>query len=377
MTVGGDSRDEGRGGAPPTSESTADPAATRDRSAARGVDAPQHPDGTRGPRAAPRRKRLGVIGTFVWDVIYGRDPRELPVEEWGGITYALAAIDAALPADWEIVPIMKVGSDLAGRAAEFLRTLRRAAPDAALVEVPYPNQRVELRYVSDERRSEVLSGGVPGWTWLGLKPLLDGLDALYVNFLSGWELDLETCQLLRQHFRGPIYCDLHMLLMSVQPGGLRAPLPLPNAAEWCRCFDFLQVNEDELAMMAPDPMALAATALGAGVRVLNVTLGSRGAVYFASPGFERLEDLRRPAPLGLAVGPIRTALVPPAPRRTIGPGDPTGCGDVWGATYFSRLVAGDNLTDAMAAAHAAAARNVEHRGATGLATYLRGELSLT
>lgn len=333
-----------------------------------------------GPASGRReggRKRLGVIGTMVWDVIYGRDPRELPVEEWGGITYALAAIDAALPDDWEIAPVMKVGADLAERAAGFLRTLRRSAPDGALVAVPYPNQRVELRYHTAERRSEILSGGVPGWTWIGLKPLLEGLDALYVNFLSGWELDLETCQLLRQHFRGPIYCDLHMLVSAVQPSGLRTLQPLPNAAEWCRCFDFLQVNEDEMATMAPDPLALAATALSAGVRVLNVTLGSRGAVYFAAPGFERLADLGRVEPLGHALGPARTALVPGLASRTAGPGDPTGCGDVWGATYFSRLVAGDNLADAMRAAHAAAARNVEHRGATGLATFLRGELSLT
>ena len=27
----------------------------------------------------PRRKRLGVIGSFVWDIIHGRDPRETPV----------------------------------------------------------------------------------------------------------------------------------------------------------------------------------------------------------------------------------------------------------------------------------------------------------
>ena len=33
--------------------------------------------------------RIGVIGIFVWDVIHGRDPRDAPVEEWGGITYAL------------------------------------------------------------------------------------------------------------------------------------------------------------------------------------------------------------------------------------------------------------------------------------------------
>jgi hypothetical protein len=71
--------------------------------------------------------RIGVIGSFVWDVIYGRDPRSLPVEEWGGITYALSGLDAALPDDWEIVPVMKIGEDLATRARQFLasRAMRR------------------------------------------------------------------------------------------------------------------------------------------------------------------------------------------------------------------------------------------------------------
>src|SRR6185436_1124825 len=151
--------------------------------------------------------RLGFISTIVWDVIYGRDPRNAPVEEWGGAAYSLSALDAALPANWEIVPIIKVGADLSDRAGVFVRSLDRAAADSPLIEVPQPNNRVELRYHSDERRSEVLTGGVPGWTWLGLKPVIDAarLDALYINFISGWELDLETAQLIRQHFAGPIY----------------------------------------------------------------------------------------------------------------------------------------------------------------------------
>lgn len=322
--------------------------------------------------------RLGVISTFVWDIIYGRDPRNAAVEEWGGATYALSALDAALPDGWDIVPVMKVGSDLAARARQYVRGLRHLAPDAELIEVPQPNNRVELRYLTDERRSEVLSGGVPGWNWLGLKPAIESarLDALYVNLIAGWELDLATARLLRQWFRGPIYCDLHMLVMAVQPGGLRTPRPLPNVREWCECFDILQVNEEEMSMMAPDPMALAATALDAGVRCLVVTMGKRGAVYFAAPDFERLDDLRKPRPLGATLGPIRTALVPAA-RSAADPGDPTGCGDVWGATYFSRLLAGDKLGDAILAAHRAAARNVEHRGATGLANHLRGKLSVS
>jgi len=81
-------------------------------------------------------RRIGVIGSFVWDVIYGRDPRILPIEEWGGIAYALSGLDAALSDDWEIVPLIKVGSDLADHAKRFLATLRRIADDAAVIEVP-------------------------------------------------------------------------------------------------------------------------------------------------------------------------------------------------------------------------------------------------
>src|SRR4051812_49657589 len=97
--------------------------------------------GMTAPSPMPK-KRVGVIGTFVWDVIHGRDARAVPVEEWGGITYSLSGLDAALPADWEIVPILKVGADLAVKAREYLRTLKRIAPDAALVEVPFSGHRV-------------------------------------------------------------------------------------------------------------------------------------------------------------------------------------------------------------------------------------------
>jgi sugar/nucleoside kinase (ribokinase family) len=88
-----------------------------------------------------------------------------------------------------------------------------------------------------------------------------------------------------------------------------------------------------------------------------------------------LSDVRRPT-LSPTSGAIRTAKLPAKAPRHAGPGDPTGCGDVWGATYFSRLLAGDKLDSAIDRALDAAARNVDHRGATGLADHLRGELSI-
>ena len=134
----------------------------------------------------PAKQRVGIIGSFVWDVIHGRDPRDTPIEEWGGITYALGALDAALSDEWEMVPLVKVGFDLADRARDFMRDLERVALDGAPIEVPHHSNRVSLHYQSEERRCERLTGGVPGWSWLGLKPLLAGLDALYINLISGF-----------------------------------------------------------------------------------------------------------------------------------------------------------------------------------------------
>ena len=146
-------------------------------------------------------KRLGVVGSMVWDTIYGRDPAQPAVEEWGGISYSLAALDATLGDDWEIVPLVKVGRDVAERANVFLRSLHHVAPGARFVEVPDANNRVTLRYYSSERRCEQMTGGVPPWTWPELGPQLADLDALYLNFISGYEMTVETAQFLRRGFR--------------------------------------------------------------------------------------------------------------------------------------------------------------------------------
>ncbi len=317
--------------------------------------------------------RVGVLGSLVWDQIHGRDPHAAPVEEWGGIAYALAGMDAALPPEWEMVPLIKVGQDLAPKAADFFRSLTRLGPGFRPLEVPVPNNRVTLRYQSVERRCEQMSGGVPGWTWDELGPMVADLDALYINFISGMECCLFTATQLRRGFDGPIYADLHSLFLGIGSDGMRHLRPLPEAPGWFACFDIVQLNEEEMLQLAAEPLPVAADALRAGVSLLTVTVGARGAIYFARPGFDRLSDLSvRAVPAG-EVGAVRTA-------RLGGPEidvlDPTGCGDVFGATAFARLLAGDDVVTATTAANRAAARNATYRGASSLARHLRGDLVL-
>jgi hypothetical protein len=311
-------------------------------------------------------RKIGIIGSLV---IYGRDPLAPPLQEWGGIAYALAGLDASLPPNWEIVPLIKVGRDLSGEAQRLLRSLSRLTAGGRCVEVTAPNNRVELHYQSKERRCERMAGGVPGWTWGELGPMVHDLDAIYLNFISGFEMGLGTAQALRQGFKGPIYADLHSLFLGMQQDGMRVLQPLPDAAEWFACFDFIQLNEDEMRQLSPDPLSLSVIALEAGVSMLAVTLGQRGVAYVAAPGFDGLADRRTAGQADRTT--VRTALITPPNVEAL---DPTGCGDVFGAAAMARLLAGDPVEIALRHAAALGARNAAFRGASGLAAYLRGEL---
>jgi sugar/nucleoside kinase (ribokinase family) len=324
--------------------------------------------------------RLGIVGTMVWDRIYARDGRASAIEEWGGISYALAAAAAARTADWEIVPILKLGRDLEERAYGFLNDLPGLDLHAVRA-VPEPNNRVELRYQDHQRRAERLTGGVPPWTWAEIEPVLSSLDALYINFISGFELDLATAMRVRLAFQGPIYADLHSLFLGIDSTGLRTPRPLDAWRDWLRCFDMVQVNEDELASLARtwgDSWRFAADVVGPELRVLFITLAARGAAYVAS-SWATPEPVRwrKPGrlerPPVVTPGAVTSELIPPEGGSRAG--DPTGCGDVWGATCFLRLLEGASLAQALHAANDAAARNVEHRGATGLHHHLQGRIA--
>ncbi|MFQ5890112.1 MAG: PfkB family carbohydrate kinase [Gemmatimonadota bacterium] len=318
--------------------------------------------------------RLGVVGTMVWDTIHARDVgRTEPVEEWGGIAYALSAFEAAAPEGWRLFPIIKVGADLAERAGSYLGRLRRIDSMDGVRPVPEPNNRVELVYHDAGRRCERLTGGVPGWSWEELAPLAASCDAMYVNFIAGWEMDLGCASELRRRFEGVMYGDIHSLMLGIGPDGVRRLRPLAAWREWLACFDLVQINEEELTTLAGpagDPWRLAAEVVGEHTRALLVTLGERGAAWVAAAGFERLHGGLRRDGLAMRGGAV-TGMVPIA--RPVTDGDPTGCGDVWGMTCFASLLGGRTLTEAMETANEFAVRNVGFRGASNLAELLRSE----
>jgi sugar/nucleoside kinase (ribokinase family) len=310
---------------------------------------------------------------MVWDTIHARDVgRETPIEEWGGIAYALAAFDAVAEDGWELFPILKVGSDLRERADRFLSSLQHVASLDGVRTVSEPNNRVHLHYQDASRRCEHLTGGVPGWTAEELLPLARACDALYVNFIAGWELDLAAAGVLRGASPGLVYCDLHSLMLGMGPDGVRVLRPLDSWREWLACFDIVQLNEDELLMLTEewgDPWQLGAEVLGPLTKALLVTMGEQGAAWMSTRSFWENSGSAETVGLAEAGDTVLSGQIPGDPHT--GTADPTGCGDVWGITCFASLLTDHSLEASMRRANRVAARNASFRGASALAPYLR------
>jgi hypothetical protein len=309
---------------------------------------------------------IGVLGTFVWDRIWYPGRGE-PLEQWGGIAYSLAAWSAARPDGWRIHPILRVGADLASEANRFLGSLPNIDQDVALDVVSEPNNRVDLHYHDSAERTEELRGGVSGWSWGALAPRLDGLRALYVNFISGFEMDLPTAERLGS-VGIDLYADLHSLFLGPPGDGPRKPRRREDGGQWLRCFDVVQVNENEALLLggldAPDGEDRSHPREAS---LLVVTQGGRGAGFTRLPGRPGSSFGAR-----LSTAPASGWVPVSEVARS---GDPTGCGDVWGSVFFAGLLERRPVAEAMARAHAAAAAKLGEPDITRLEGAIRASLA--
>ncbi len=286
---------------------------------------------------APER-RLGALGALVWDTIHPWPPGAPPRQTWGGIAHALRALSAALQPPWRLVPLAWVGPERAAEAAHLLRGLPACAPGAAFAPSPLPTNQVTLRYYSPDERHESQLALIPPWTPEDLLPRVAALDALYINFLSGLELELPTLETLRAAFPGFIYADLHSLTLTRErpdlPRALRLP---PDALRWLACFDAVQANAAEAALFEPLGGLPHLQAALPPPRLLAITRGAQGATRYPRDAPNQPWRLLRAAPPQVVLC------------------DPTGCGDTFGATLCAHLLASTPLEDALRVAQEAAA----------------------
>ncbi len=286
---------------------------------------------------------VGVLGSINQDTIEHPDGRIQ--HELGGVLFTACALGYLGGGALRIWLLARAHDELACSLRQRLSHVPGLRLDD-LFETPNPGYRCRIMYDEWGGKREVLQGDVAPLTMAELSPFLPRLQALVVNFVTGFELDLETLAAIRGGVEGPRLMDVHSLTLGRRQDGLRFPRRPSDADRWLALADVVQMNELEAHILgAPaDEEGLldwASLLVERGPRAVIVTRGAAGAVVAGREANGRLIRISQKA------HPVDVA-------HEI---DPTGCGDVFLAALTAATVRGTDLQSAAQMAGRAAASN--------------------
>ena len=293
---------------------------------------------------ARRPPSVAVLGTLTRDTtIYADGSRS---ENLGGTHYAVLTLAHLFNGRARVVPIANVGEDA---FEEIQRALDRPGIDrSALRRVAEPNNHVHLTYRTADERDEVLVGLVPPVPLEHCVSVPD-IDWMLVNLTSGRDIELATMRSLRQRPFAGLQLDVHSLTLGFEADGRRVLQKPADWEEWVAGADWVQMNATEAALLGDEgPVeAFARRVLDLGPRGVLITLGAQGCLGMWHEG-----------------GAARTLRLDAASHPE--PAYPTGCGDVFGASFAFATLSGAGPEAALRFANAAAGAKACHEPYTEL-----------
>jgi sugar/nucleoside kinase (ribokinase family) len=262
---------------------------------------------------------VAVVGTVNLDTIITAEGRRL--ESLGGILYNAIPLAALLENTGVLVkPWARLGPEHREWALRLLEPF--PAVDArTLIADPNGTNRSVLDYSEGGERREEVSMRVAA---LSPDDLLGTIPAraVLVNMISGRDITPETLAAIRRRSGAHFLLDVQALARTFDTP--RRPRIVPHREEWCRLFDVVRGNEEEIAHFGgvpEDATAAAERILRSGVGQVITTRGEKGSWHAV------LVDDR-----------LAVVDVPPDPWEPTK--DPTGCGDSFLAGVCAGRVVG-------------------------------------
>jgi sugar/nucleoside kinase (ribokinase family) len=173
-------------------------------------------------------------------------------------------------------------------------------------------------------------------------------DGILVNMITGSDVGLSDLKRIRKNYNGLIYFDLHTLSRGVDQFNRRIFRPVPDAAEWISSVDILQVNENEILTLSSKnkELEIVEDIMQFGLKILVLTKGEQGStIYRQESG--KLNFFSQTA--------IKTNGI-----------NKVGCGDIFGAAFFSAYLKKRKLEDAAAIANVASGLVTNYSDINGL-----------
>ncbi len=293
--------------------------------------------------------QIGIIGQpCIDEILHSGNSSAVPDRALGGVLYSYAAMerlmreqgsknDSFAPLTWFSIPDRSFVQSLLDKFHHIER-------GSGLWPTESLTNRVQLVYRENGERTEHCPHILPALTNDQLThALLDSLDGLFVNMISGFDVDIDTLEAaLHGTTKKPyVHIDIHALVLgslserneNAPFGGGREPHGVPAWKRWLALADSVQLNELEVRWFADpeirsEPELLKYIIMSnkfPNLRHLILTRAERGATLF---DFEK---------------EMVYSATPP-PMEAI---ETTGSGDVFGSAFVFFVLSGTPPEEAL------------------------------
>lgn len=278
--------------------------------------------------------KLLVIGQSVEDHIHIKDSHEVKP---GGIFYSVLGLKSFLEEKDELFLLTSMEREKESLFSPLYEGLKK---DFFQYKGSIP--RVNLYIPDNAERCENYENMAESLEVSGLREL-NSFDGILVNMITGFDLRLEDLKSLRKDFKGLIYLDVHTLARGLGENNQREFRQIPQAMEWMRQADIVQVNESELRTLSSkgSETGIALEVLQCGLNCLIVTKGELGSKIYSLENGELKSYFQSAIKINCM--------------------NKIGCGDIFGAAFFSSYLKNKSLTEAARIANTAAGLTAGYR----------------
>ncbi|MDP3684808.1 MAG: hypothetical protein Q8S01_12845, partial [Ignavibacteria bacterium] len=107
---------------------------------------------------------------------------------------------------------------------------------------------------------------------------LNKFDGIFINMITGFDINVEDVQQIRKNYDGPIYLDIHSLARGIDDNYRRDFRKIPEVEKWISSVDIVQANDHELLTLSEKKteMEIAAELLHLGAKIILVTKSEHG-----------------------------------------------------------------------------------------------------
>jgi len=280
---------------------------------------------------------LLIIGHSVVDRISYKGNEELKP---GGIFYSTLALRYLAEQDGEIFLCTSMC-----KKDDYLFKDIYEMVDTEYVQYVDNIPTVKLNVYDDKERDETYSNIIQNLTI----PMneLNKFDGIFINMITGFDINLKQMEEVRKEFNGLIYFDVHTFSRGVRNDMKRNFRRIPAFNKWAKNIDILQVNEEEIQTISDknNEIDIVRDLFSYGIKILIVTKDENGArAYF----IEQNE--------------IKSVFISAIKVKVL---NKVGCGDVFGAVFFYNYIRKADIIDSLMAANFAAGISTTYSLITG------------